>query len=277
MTKHWFITGISRGLGLSLAKAALARGDTVVGTIRSAAPAIDAAPGTLHVLTLDVADAGAIDGAVDEAFRLAGGRLDVVVNNAGYGLRGAIEDATDEEVQHLFATDVFGPFRIVRAALPRLRAQARAHVINITSIAGRAPRSGSGHYAAAKFALEGLTTVLQQELAETGVRMTAVAPGAFRTDFLSDRSIRQSAPRAEGYEATVGKADAALLAMAGQQRGDPDRAAQALLTLADAPEPPLNLLLGSDALNRARAKLAEVETEIRQWETLTLSTDFPDA
>jgi len=277
MTKHWFITGISRGLGLALAKAALAQGDTVVGTVRGVAPTIEAGRGILHVLTLDVADAGAIEGAVEQAFHLAGGRLDVVVNNAGYGLRGAIEDATDAEVEHLFATDVFGPFRLIRAALPRLRTQDRAHIINITSIAGRAPRAGSGHYAAAKFALEGLTTVLQQELAATGVRMTAVAPGAFRTDFLSDRSIRQSAPRAEGYDATVGKADAALLAMAGRQRGDPDRAAQALLRLADAPEPPLHLLLGSDALTRARAKFAEVEAEIRQWEALTLSTDFPDA
>jgi len=274
---NWFITGISRGLGLSLAKAALARGDTVVGTVRGAAPAIEAGPGALHVLTLDVADAALIDGVVDQAFRLAGGRLDVVVNNAGYGLRGAIEDATDAEVEHLFATDVFGPFRVIRAALPRLRAQDRAHIINITSIAGRAPRAGSGHYAAAKFALEGLTTVLRQELAATGVRVTAVAPGAFRTDFLSDRSIRQSAPRAEGYDATVGEADAALLATAGRQRGDPDRAAQALLSLADTPEPPLHLLLGSDALTRARAKLAEVEGEIREWEALTRSTDFPEA
>lgn len=275
MTKHWFITGISRGLGLALAKAALARGDTVVGSVRSGAPAIEAAPGTLHVLTLDVTDGEAIAGAVDEAFRLAGGRLDVVVNNAGYGLLGALEDATDEEVQRLFATDVFGPFKVIRAALPRLRARGEARILNITSIAGRAPGAASALYAAAKFALEGLTVSLHQEVAPLGIKLTAVAPGAFRTDFLSAHSIRLSASRAEGYDATVGQASQAFAFMAGQQLGDPDRAAQALLRIVDAPAPPLHLLLGSDALRRARAKIEAVEAEMTAWGELTVSTDFP--
>lgn len=274
MTKHWFITGISRGLGLALAKAALARGDTVVGTVRSGAPAIEAGPGTLHVLTLDVTDGVAIDRAVGEAFVLAGGRLDVVVNNAGYGLLGALEDATDEEVQRLFATDVFGPFKVIRAALPGLRAQGQARILNITSIAGRAPGAASTLYAAAKYALEGLTASLHHEVAPLGVKLTAVAPGAFRTDFLSTHSIRLSAPKAEGYDATVGKARQAFSTMAGKQLGDPDRAAQALLRIVDAPDPPLHLLLGSDALRRARAKLEAVEAEMTAWEDLTVSTDF---
>lgn len=277
MTKHWFITGTSRGLGLALARAALARGDTVVGTVRSGAPPIEAGPGKLHVLTLDVTDGTAIDRTVDEAFRLAGGRLDVVVNNAGYGLLGALEDATDEEVQRLFDTDVFGPFKVIRAALPRLRSQGEARILNITSIAGRAPGAGSALYAAAKYALEGLTASLHQEVAPLGVKLTAVAPGAFRTDFLSAHSIRLSATRASGYEASVGKASAAFKSMAGQQLGDPDRAAGALLRIVDAPNPPLHLLLGSDALFRARAKIAAVEAEIGTWEALTTSTDFPEA
>ena len=277
MTKHWFITGISRGLGLALAKAALSRGDTVVGTVRSGAPPIAAGAGTLHVLTLDVTDGAAIDRAVDEAFRLAGGRLDVVVNNAGYGLLGALEDATDEEAQRLFATDVFGPFKVIRAALPRLRTQGEARILNITSIAGRAPGAASALYAAAKYALEGLTASLHQEVAPLGVKLTAVAPGAFRTDFLSAHSIRLSETRAAGYDATVGKASAAFSSMAGQQLGNPDRAAEALLRIVDAPDPPLHLLLGSDALRRARAKLAAVESEIAIWEDLTISTDFPEA
>lgn len=277
MTTHWFITGISRGLGLSLAKAALARGDLVVGTVRGEAPPIDAAPGTLHVLTLDVTDGEAVASAVDEAFKLAGGRLDVLVNNAGYGLLGAVEDASDAEAQRLFATDVFGPFKVIRAALPRLRAQGGGRILNITSIAGRAPGAGSGLYAAAKFALEGLTAALQQEVGPMGVKLTAVAPGAFRTDFLSSHSIRYSAPRADGYDATVGKAGEAFSSMAGRQLGDPDRAAQALLAVADAPEPPLHLLLGSDALRRASAKLQATEAEMKAWEALTVSTDFQAA
>jgi len=276
MTKHWFITGISRGLGLALARAALARGDTVVGTVRSGGPEIEAGPGTLHVLTLDVTDGTAIDRAVDEAFALAGGRLDVVVNNAGYGLLGALEDASDEEAQRLFATDVFGPFKVIRAALPRLRAQGQARILNITSIAGRAPGAASTLYAAAKYALEGLTASLHQEVAPLGVKLTAVAPGAFRTDFLSTHSIRLSAPKAEGYDATVGTASQAFSSMAGQQRGDPERAAQVLLRVVDAPDPPLHLLLGSDALRRARAKLEAVEAEMTAWEDLTTSTDFAE-
>ncbi|TCS11894.1 oxidoreductase [Caulobacter sp. BK020] len=277
MTKHWFITGISRGLGLALAQAALARGDTVVGTVRSGAPEIEAGPGTLHVLTLDVTDGVAIERVVAEAFRRAQGRLDVVVNNAGYGLLGALEDASDEEAQRLFSTDVFGPFRVIRAALPRLRAQGEARILNITSIAGRAPGVGSALYAAAKYALEGLTASLHQEVEPLGVKLTAVAPGAFRTDFLSTHSIRLSAPKAAGYDATVGRARQAFSSMAGQQLGDPDRAADALLRIVDAPDPPLHLLLGSDALRRARAKLAAVEAEIATWEDLTISTDFPEA
>ena len=164
---------------------------------------------------------------------------------------------------------------MIRAALPRLRAQGEARILNITSIAGRAPGAASGLYAAAKFALEGMTVSLSQEVAPLGIKLTAVAPGAFRTDFLSAHSIRLSETKAEGYDATVGKASAAFSSMAGQQLGDPDRAAQALLRIVDAPDPPLHLLLGSDALKRARAKLEAVEAEMAAWEDLTVSTDFP--
>jgi NAD(P)-dependent dehydrogenase (short-subunit alcohol dehydrogenase family) len=277
MSKHWFITGISRGLGLALAQAALARGDTVVGTVRSGAPLVEKGLGELHVLTLDVTDGVAIERVVAEAFHRAEGRLDVVVNNAGYGLLGALEDASDEEAQRLFATDVFGPFKVIRAALPGLRAQGEARILNITSIAGRAPGAGSALYAAAKYALEGLTASLHQEVEPLGIKLTAVAPGAFRTDFLSAHSIRLSAPKAGGYDETVGRASQAFSSMAGQQLGDPNRAADALLRIVDAPDPPLHLLLGSDALRRARAKLAAVEAEIATWEDLTFSTDFPEA
>ncbi|MDI1482862.1 oxidoreductase [Polyangium sp. y55x31] len=271
--KTWFITGISRGLGRSLAQAAVAEGDRVYGTVRSGTPDIAAGPGTLEVLTLDVADPGAIEATVAAAFDHAG-QIDVIVNNAGYGLLGAIEQATDAELVRLFEVDVFAPFRIIRAALPRLRAQKAGHIVNITSIAGRAPGAGSGLYAAAKYALEGLSASLSQEVAPLGIKVTAVAPGAFRTDFLSSHSIQRSAAADPAYASTVGRTGAALDAMAGRQIGDPDRAAQAILAAVRAENPPLHLLLGTDALTRARAKLDAVIDEINRWEAVTRSTDY---
>lgn len=276
--KTWLITGISRGLGLSLAKAALAAGDTVIGTVRAGKPEITAAPGKLHVITLDLAasDLAATDtveAVVKQAFDRAG-RIDVIVNNAGYGLLGALEQASDAEMARLFAVDVFAPVRIIRAALPYLRAQGSGHIINITSIAGRAPGVGSALYSAAKAALEGLSASLVHELTPLGIKVTAVAPGAFRTDFLSAHSIRKSAAAGDAYAASIGRSDAAFDAMAGKQLGDPDRAAEAIRRVVAAENPPLHLLLGSDALRRGREKLDAVIDEIDRWETLTRGTDF---
>jgi NAD(P)-dependent dehydrogenase (short-subunit alcohol dehydrogenase family) len=270
--KTWFITGISRGLGKSLAQAALARGDTVVGTVREGAPDCDAGSGTLHALPVDLTDAAAIAPTVQAAFDKAG-RIDVLVNNAGYGLLGALEEATDAEFERLFAVNVFAPFAVIRAALPALRRQGSGHILNITSIAGRAPAGSSGLYSATKSALEGLTQSLAQEIAPFGLKATAVAPGAFRTDFLSDHSIRRSQGGTH-YAESVGTGIARLDAMAGRQIGDPDKAAEAILALVDAPNPPLHLLLGSDALRRAREKLDAVIDEIDRWETVTRSTDY---
>lgn len=271
--KTWFITGISRGLGLALAKAALAKGDTVIGTVRNGTPALPASPGTLDILTLDMADGGAIASAVEQAFAKTG-RIDVIVNNAGYGLLGAIEKATDAEVTRLFEVDVFGPFRLIRAALPHLRAQGTGHIVNVTSVAGRAPGSGAGLYSAAKYALEGLSAALALEVAPFGLKVTAVAPGAFRTDFLSAHSIRKSETEDATYAASVGKASAAFDAMGGKQLGDPDRAAQAIIQAVMSDSPPLHLLLGSDALRRAREKLDTMIEEIDRWEEVTRSTDY---
>ena len=274
--KTWFITGISRGLGLALAQAALADGDTVIGTVRGGAPDLSAKAGTLHVLTLDLADGAAAEAAVERAFALAG-RVDVIVNNAGYGLLGAVEKASDADVARLFDVDVFAPFRIIRAALPHLRAQGSGHIVNITSIAGRAPGPGSSLYAAAKHALEGLSVGLAQEVAPLGIKVTAVAPGAFRTDFLSTHSIRKSEAEDAAYAASVGRSAAAFDTMAGKQLGDPDRAAQAILAAVRSDNPPLHLLLGSDALQRARTKLDALIEEMHRWEEVTRSTDFPAA
>src|SRR5271167_3433015 len=199
----WVITGISRGLGDARAPAALAEGDAVIGTVRDKAPDLATGSGKLHVLTLDVADGEAVEAAVRQAFARAG-KIDVIVNNAGYGLLGALEKATDAEARRLFDIDVFAPCRIIRAALPYLRAQRSGHIINITSIGGRAPGAGSALYAAAKYALEGLSASLAQEVRPFGVKVTAVAPGAFRTDFLSSHSIRKSEAEDAAYGASVG-------------------------------------------------------------------------
>jgi NAD(P)-dependent dehydrogenase (short-subunit alcohol dehydrogenase family) len=271
MTK-WFITGISRGLGKALAEAALARGDLVVGTTRDGKHSLTPSDGRLHVLPLEVGDGAAVESTVAKAFELAEG-LDVIVNNAGYGLLGALENASDEEAIRLFDVNVFGTFRVIRAALPSLRKQGRGHIINITSIAGRAPMPGSGLYSASKAAIEGLSQSLAQEVQPFGIKVTVVAPGAFRTDFLSDRSIRKSAA-SDVYADSVGQSLKRLDGMAGRQQGDPAAAARALLTVVDAKQPPLHLLLGTDALRRAREKLETLTAELDHWEQLTRGTDF---
>ena len=272
--KTWLITGISRGLGQALAQAALDRGDTVIGTVRDGAADLNTGRGKLHILHLDIAEREAAEPAVARAFEL-GGRIDVIVNNAGYGLLGAIEEATDAEIEHLFEVNVFGPIRLIRAALPRLRAQGNGHIVNITSIAGRAPMASSGVYAAAKSAMEGLSRSLLQEVGPLGLKVTAVAPGGFRTDFLSDHSIRRSSGTEDAYAGTVGRALAHLAEIKGKQIGDPARGASAILAAVDAETPPLHLLLGSDALRRAREKEDEVIEEMDRWEDVTRGTDFP--
>ncbi|MGN8019598.1 SDR family NAD(P)-dependent oxidoreductase [Phyllobacterium sp. 22229] len=269
----WFITGISRGLGKALAAAALAEGDTVIGTVRTGPFDLEHDRGTLHVLTVDLADGQAAAASITKAFAMAG-PIDVIVNNAGYGLLGALEKASDADVERLFSVDVFAPFRIIRAALPHLRAQGHGHIINITSIAGRAPTTGSAVYAAAKYALEGLSSALALEVAPLGIKVTAVAPGAFRTDFLSSHSIRKSDAEDAAYAETVGRSSAAFDSAAGRQQGNPDFAAQAIIALTRSGNPPLHLLLGSDALRRARSKLDQIADEIDAWEDITRSTDF---
>ncbi len=272
----WFITGISRGLGKALAQARLACGDTVIGTARTTEVPLEEGLGRLHLLSADLSDGDDAEAAIRQAFEIAG-RIDVIVNNAGYGLLGALEMAANEDVERLFSVDVFAPFRIIKAALPFLRAQGRGHIINVTSIAGRAPGIGSAMYSAAKAALEGMSAALALEVEPFGIKVTAVAPGAFRTDFLSDHSIRKSDAAGAAYAETIGQSSAAFDAAHGRQAGDPVLAAQALLDLVKSDNPPLHLLLGTDALRRARSKIDQVAKEIDAWEAVTRSTDFVGA
>jgi NAD(P)-dependent dehydrogenase (short-subunit alcohol dehydrogenase family) len=272
-SKVWFITGISRGFGEALAKAVLADGDVVIGTSRDGRSALRNDNGTLHVLPLEVTDAAAVARTVNAAVALCG-RLDVVVNNAGYGLLGSIEEATDEQVTHLFEVNFHGPRRVIQAVLPHLRRQKSGHIVNITSIAGLAPGAGSGFYAASKFAVEGLSQALAQEVAPLGIKVTVVEPGAFRTDFLSDRSIRASEARIDDYAPSVGAMLTRLEQMAGKQIGDPVRGAKAIIDAVRAEEPPLNLVLGSDAFKRNKARLQRFGEDLERWTAVSLGTDF---
>lgn len=273
--KIWFITGISRGLGLELAKAVLARGDIVIGTTRDGGSDLPSVSHRLHVLPLELPSANEAKRAIVRAHALHG-RLDVIVNNAGYGLLGAIEEARDAEVRGVFDVNFFGPLQVIQAALPFLRAQRRGHIVNISSVAGLAPLSGSGIYAATKFALEGLSESLAQEVGPLGIRVTLVEPGAFRTDFLSSHSIRRAVGSIAAYAKTSGRTVHDLHEIAGKQPGDPVLAARAIIEAVEAKAPPMHLILGRDALRRARAKFQQLSEEIERWKRVTLSTDFPD-
>jgi len=272
-SRVWFITGIARGLGKALTEAVLAQGDIVIGTTRDGNTAIARGTGRLHLLSLEITDAQAVAAAVEQAWALHG-RLDVVVNNAGYGLLGSVEEASDDEIAHLFDVNFHGTRRVIQAVLPRLRSQRSGHIVNITSIAGLAPGAGAGFYAATKFAVEGLSQSLAQEVAPSGIKVTIVEPGAFRTDFLSDHSIRASRSGIDDYASTAGANIARLGAMAGKQIGDPVRGAAAIIEAVAAAKPPLHLLLGSDALARAQDMHARFAEDIDQWTSVTLGTDF---
>ncbi len=270
--KVWLITGASRGLGRDLARAALDRGEVVVGTSRDGRGELDPGPGQFRMIPLDVTQPDQAEGAVREAHRLHG-RIDVLVNNAGSGLLGALEESTDAEAAEVFAVNFFGPLRLIRAALPLMRAQRGGHVVNLSSIAGLAPGAGSSLYAAAKFALEGMSQSLAQEVGPLGIRVTVVEPGAFRTDFLSGKSIRLSPARIEDYDATSGRTIRYLESIDGKQLGDPALGALAIIEAVESADPPLNLILGTDALDRARARLARFVADVDRWEHLTRSTD----
>jgi NAD(P)-dependent dehydrogenase (short-subunit alcohol dehydrogenase family) len=269
----WFVTGISRGFGKAIAEALLREGDTVIGTTRDGVSPINDTTGRLHTLTLDVTDTASVRSAVSAAHEIAG-RLDVILNNAGFGLLGSIEEADENDIAHMFDVNFHGTRRVVQAALPFLRRQKSGHIVNITSIAGLAPGAASGFYAASKFAVEGMTQSLAREVAPLGIKVTLVEPGAFRTDFLSDHSIRTRKVSISEYEPTAGAALKALEHMAGQQIGDPDKAAEAIIKAVRAQEPPLHLVLGSDAFHRARDMQTRFMAELDAWKDVSLGTDY---
>jgi NAD(P)-dependent dehydrogenase (short-subunit alcohol dehydrogenase family) len=271
----WFITGCSTGLGRALATAVLDRGHSAVVTTRDVTRVRDLAganPDTALALSLDVADAAQAAGAVragEERF----GAIDVLVNNAGYGYRAAVEEGDDADVQQLFATNFFGAVALIKAVLPGMRTNRSGAIVNISSIGATRTPEGSGYYAAAKAALEGISGSLRKELAPLGISVTAVEPGAFRTDF-AGRSLAQSSTVIDDYASTAGKRRKQPGAPPRNQQGDPAKAAQALITAVESAAPPAFLLLGQDALDTFREVTGERLAEIRDWEKLSASTSF---
>ncbi|HEY0813177.1 MAG TPA: oxidoreductase [Pseudonocardia sp.] len=271
----WLITGCSTGLGRALAEAVLARGDHAVVTARDVARVqdlADAHPEQALALALDVTDAADVTGAVRQAQERFGS-IDVLVNNAGYGYRAAVEEGTDADVQRLFATNFFGAVAMIKAVLPGMRARRHGAIVNISSIAAARTPPGSGYYAASKAALEGLTGSLRTELKPLGIAAMAVEPGGFRTDF-SGRSLTQSAAAIADYADTAGKRRKENDTVDGTQPGDPAKAALAIITAVDSAEPPALLLLGTDALSTAGAVLDAQRAEMEAWAKLSASTDF---
>ena len=273
----WLITGGPPGRGGAGAARVLAGG------WRGGAPARDPAAGAelaagqpdrALALRLDVNDPAQVAAAVRES-EARFGRIDVLVNNAGYGYLAAVEEGEDAAVRALFETNFFGLVAMTKAVLPGMRQRRRGHVINVSSIGGLVSFPATGYYHATKYAVEGLSGSLAQELAPLGIKVTAVEPGPFRTDW-AGRSIKQSATRIADYDQTAGARRAQTEQRSGKQPGDPVRAADAMIAVTESPDPPLHLVLGGPALGLARGKLDQLRGDLDAWQDTTLGADYPD-
>jgi NAD(P)-dependent dehydrogenase (short-subunit alcohol dehydrogenase family) len=275
--KVWFITGASKSLGLSLVHQLLNAGQYVAATSRNISElkkAVNNDSGKFLPLAVNLADEQSVEDAIKTTITKFE-RIDVVINNAGYGIGGSIEELSDAETRNSFDVNVFGTLNVIRKASPYLRAQRAGHIINIASIAGIAGATGWAVYAAAKSAVIALSEVSAEDLKEFGIKVTVVAPGAFRTSFLTTDSLILAANPIAEYE-EVRAIHSKYLKMDGQQIGDPEKAAAAMISLASMPNPPLHLLLGNDAFQRANNKVESLQKEFRDWKAITISTDFDE-
>jgi NAD(P)-dependent dehydrogenase (short-subunit alcohol dehydrogenase family) len=277
MVRTWFITGVGSGLGKALAVAALGQGDKVAGTLRdeSARVAFEAlAPGRAFGYRLDLSDEIAARETLERAERVTGG-INVLVNNAGYGLIGAIEEASSAEIRRQFDVNVFAPIALIQTVLPFMRARKSGLIINVTSVSGLATWVGTGHYCASKYALEAIGETLIEEVRPLGIKVINIEPGGMRTDYAS-RSSTRAAKRIEAYKDTAGMSERILADHAGHEPGDPNKIARIILGVAAMKDPPLNLLLGADAMLYATRKLGQLQAEIGKWAPLTFSTAFDE-
>jgi NAD(P)-dependent dehydrogenase (short-subunit alcohol dehydrogenase family) len=272
--KTWFVTGASRGIGAEIAIAVLAAGDQLIATSRKKTDLdqFELNPNVL-TLSLDITDEAQVQAAVAAALERFG-QIDVLVNNAGFGLLGGIEETNAAEVERVYRTNVFGLLNMTRAVLPSMRQRRSGHIINLSSIGGYRSTPGWGIYSSTKFAVEGITEALHDELAPLGIHATVVEPGYFRTNFLDSSSLQRTALEIPDYGETVGKVRKIASELSYQQPGDPTKLAQAMLQLANADTPPLRLPLGTDTLRAIAQKNAYVEQETAQWRALAESTDY---
>ena len=273
----WFVTGASSGFGRAISSAALERGDRVVATARdtdSVAELTERGDGRALALELDVTDAEAARAAFDEAVSRFG-RVDVVVNNAGYGHIGAVEELTDDEWHQQLDVNLFGVINVTRAALPQLRKQRSGHLVQMSSLNGVEGLPGGAYYSASKFAVEGLSESLADEVGHLGIDVTIVEPGPHRTRFASDRSTKQ-ADAIEDYAPSVGQTREAVGELDGNQPGDPERAARAIIDAVEAEDPPRRLALGQMAVDNIRAKLNAQLSELDEWAAVSASSDYPE-
>ncbi|MCA0456671.1 MAG: SDR family NAD(P)-dependent oxidoreductase [Chloroflexi bacterium] len=275
--KVWFITGVSTGLGRTLTEAILEQGDTVAGTVRNTdqIPELEQlAPGRISVTRMDVTKTDEVKAAVDHVINTFG-RIDVLVNNAGHGFIGAVEEVSDAEARALFDVNVFGVLAVLQAALPHMRARRSGTVVNMSSQGGVKSFPGSGWYCASKHALEALSESMSGELAASGIKVLIVEPSAFRTDFLG-RSMVVAQNVIGDYANTSGQRRANLKNLDGKQKGDPVRAAKAIIKAVQSENPPLRLALGQEALNGIRDKVNGMLKDWSAWEAESVGADFPD-
>jgi len=273
--KTFLITGVASGLGRAFAEGALAAGHRVIGTVRRQEDAdvfSAVSPKLAFPLRLDVTDYEAIPSLVGHAEERVG-PVDVLVNNAGYGHEGALEESSMDDLQRQFAANVFGPVAMMKAVLPGMRKRRRGHIVNVTSMGGFITMPGISFYCGSKFALEGISEALGKEVAPFGIRVTSLAPGQFRTEW-AGRSMARTPRSIADYDAVMDPIRAARQAKSGNQPGDPVKAAQALLMLVAAERAPVRLFLGDDALGLVTQKLDAMRVEMADWEAISRSTSF---
>lgn len=273
---NWLITGVSSGFGRALSELILEKGGKVAGTVRKEADKAEfekLAPGRAFAILLDVTDEAAVHNGVKEAEEKLGG-IEVLVNNAGYGFEGALEEATLADFRAQFDVNVFGAIAMMQATLPFLRQRRAGHILNISSMGGLATFPGVSAYHGSKFALEGISESLAKEVKHLGIKVTIIEPGGFRTDW-AGRSMRHVERTIEDYEPSAGASRKRLAERNGRQPGDPRKAAEAMLLVVESPEPPLHLLLGADALQIVGEKLGALQAEIMKWAPVSASTDYP--
>ena len=274
----WLITGCSTGLGRALAERVLEHGHRAIVTARDVEQVrdiVDAYAGAAFACALDVNDAAQVDAVLKQAAQRFGD-IDILVNNAGYGYLAAVEEGDDEDIRGMFETNFFAAVALIRKVLPGMRARGSGHIINITSVGGLVGAASSGYYNATKFALEGLSEALAQEIKPLGIRVTAIEPGPFRTDW-AGRSLKTARNPIAAYAETAGARRKQIAGYSGKQAGDPVRAADIIIKVVEADNPPHNLVLGRNGLDRVRAKLSTLMQSIDDWEDVTLSADYPDA